>query len=374
MQPIDYLETFQTIDLIPIFLERSKKLDSDERQRVYDIFEKITGQTVYQVDAAFHEMDLTKIIETKGLSVKQAKEFLKNDYYKKLAKEFAPNQTITLLYNYEKYMPIRADLSYEEFKELINEVKSIIGRKTAAYEELSRYGSIPLTYEHAEAKHEAFVRDDGISGAYARLFCDYMGILAGILPAFIAAEATLKGMKPKRDTKIERSVYEPKTNQIWIRFMSITALTFIPVILFSLAATFELSVGVKPLGLTIDYFAFLKYSIAWLLPTVMFAAAVGLFFTIFSRRPIGILVQSLLWIWSVMFWGQNGLASIKYGANMFLRHKVVGEYQAYLASQSEILINRAAYTLLALALITIAWYLQKNSIHFEEKLRYKSLL
>lgn len=355
-------------------IETHKRLDYEERQRVYDIFEKITGQTVYQVDAAFHEMDLAKVVEEKGLSVKQAKDFLKKDYYKKLAQEFNPNQSTTLLYNYENYMPIREDLSYEEYKELINEVKSIIGRETADYEELSRYGAIPLTYEHAAALHEAFVSADGISGAYARLFCDYMGIIAGIMPAFIAVEAAFGGLKRKKNTKIVRSVYEPKTNQIWVRFSSIATLSFIPVVFLALAATFELSVGVKPLGLTIDYFAFLKYSVVWLLPTVMFAVAVGLFFTIFSRRTIGIFVQSLVWIWSVMFWGQNGLASIKYGTNMFLRHNVVGEYQTYLASQNEIFMNRAAYTILALALITIAWYLQKNPIYFEEKPRSKSLL
>ena len=59
---------------------------------------------------------------------------------------------------------------------------------------------------------------------------------------------------------------------------------------------------------------------------------------------------------------------------MFLRHNVVGEYQTYLASLYEILLNRAAYTILAIAMITIAWYIQKNSIHFEEKPRSKSLL
>lgn len=328
-------------------IETNKRLDTEERKRVYDIFEKITGQSVYQIDAAFHEMDLAKVVETRGMSVKQAKEFLKKDYYKKLAEEFTSNHATTLLYNYEEYMPIKEDLSYEEFKERINEVKSIIGRKTAAYEDLSRYGSIPLTYDHAITRYEVFVNEDGISGAYARLFCDYMGILAGIVPAFIAAaEAAIGG-------------------RIWFRFISIAALTFLPVVLFALAATWELSAGVKPLGLTIDYFAFLKYSVVWLLPTVMFAAAVGLLFTILTRRTIGIFVQFLLWIWSVMFWGQNGLVSIKYGANMFIRHNVVGEYQTYLASQNEILMNRAAYTILALALITITWYLQKNRILFE---------
>ncbi|HVI42385.1 MAG TPA: hypothetical protein VM577_17155, partial [Anaerovoracaceae bacterium] len=337
-----------------------KSLDNEKRQRVLNIFEEITGKSVYQVDDMFGSMDLAKIMETRDLTAKQAKEFLKKDYYKKLADEFTPNHAITLLYNYEEYMPVREDLSYDEFKKLLNELKSIIGRKTADYENLSSYGSVPLTYDTALARYEAFVNEDRISGAYARLFCDYMGILLGFIPACIATEAAMGGRWRKKFKMKDFSLFEPDTNIVWSRFITIAAMTFIPVVLFAVAATLELSAGVRPLGLTIDYFAFIKYSVVWLLPTVMFATAIGLFFTILTEKPVGILVQLILWLWSLMTWGQNGLVNIKYGANMFIRHNVVGEYQIYLDSQGTILLNRAAYTILSLALITVVWYLQKT--------------
>jgi len=337
-----------------------KRLDEEELQRVLNIFEEITGKSIYQVDAEFYEMYLAKVMETRDMTSKKANEFLRKDYYKKLADEFTQNHTITLLYHYEEYMPVREDLSYDEFKKLINEVKTTIGRQTANYEDFASYGAKPLTYDDALARYETFVNEDRVSGAYARLFCDYIGIILSILPVFIAVEAVMGGIKRTRDGWIEISWYDPDTNLSLIRIAAIVAMTFIPVVIFAAAATYELSAGVHPLGLTIGYFAFIKYSVVWLLPTVMLAIAVGLFFTVLTKKPVGILVQLILWLWSIILWSENRWVITKYGANLFLRHNAVGEYQTYLASQNEIIINRAVYTFLALALITAAWYIQKK--------------
>ena len=120
-----------------------KKLNPEDKQKVRDIFKEITGKTAYEVDADFDRMDLDQVMETQNMTEKQARNFLKEDYYKKLANEFAPGNTMTLLFNYEDYMPIRSDLSYREFKELIGEVRHIIGRKTTAYENFAQYGERP---------------------------------------------------------------------------------------------------------------------------------------------------------------------------------------------------------------------------------------
>ncbi len=101
-----------------------RKLDREERQRVFDIFEKITGTTIYQVDAEFYRMDLAKVLETGDMTEKQARDFLRKNYFKELADEFEPNHRMTLLYEYEEYIPIREDLPIEEFKRLIGEVRA----------------------------------------------------------------------------------------------------------------------------------------------------------------------------------------------------------------------------------------------------------
>ena len=54
---------------------------------------------------------------------------------------------MTRICDYENFMPIRPELSYAEFKELIGEVRHIIGRKTIAYENFAQYGERPRSYE-----------------------------------------------------------------------------------------------------------------------------------------------------------------------------------------------------------------------------------
>jgi ABC-2 type transport system permease protein len=335
-----------------------EELNPENQQKVLAIFEKITGESPDEVDAAFYRMDLAKVMETRNMDRVQARDFLETDYYKKLSDEFTPNNTMTLLNDYEEYMPVKEDLSYDEFKKLIGEVKHIIGGKAAAYEDLSDYGSVPLTYDEASARYETFVNEDNVSGAYARLFCNDIGFVLGILPALIAAEAAMGGIWRRKSGRVNTLLYEPDRNQIWIRFLSMTAMIFIPVMILAITATFELAAGVKSLGLSIGYFAFIVYSVAWLLPTVMFTAAAGLFMILLTKRLAGILAPLVLWLWSIRYWGDNGLENIKYGANLFLRHNMVGEYQTYLSSLGGIILNRAGYTILALILIAVLWLMQ----------------
>lgn len=322
-----------------------KSLKYDDRQKVLAIFEKITGESFYKVDSEFYVMDLNKVMAERNLTAKEARDYLRV-YYKQLKNEFAAGQTVTLYYNYVEYMPVNESLSYTDFKKEMAELRKVIGGHSDDYTNFAKYGSVPVTYDEALSRYETFVYKDGISGAYARLFCDNMGVAAGILPALIAFELFRGGFRGKKR----------ENSDIWIRFFSITVMSLLPILILAVAATIELSYGVRPLGLSIDYFAFIGYSLLWLLPTAAFAAAVGLFFTVVTKRSVGIFVQLVIWYWSLSLWTSNGLEPIKYGANMFLRHSVIGEYDTYAASMGGILINRAGYLLAAFVLIAAAWY------------------
>lgn len=330
-----------------------KSLKFQDRQRMLSVFERIAGESYYQLDARIYRMDLDKILEAGDRNEKQAMNYLRTDYYKQLRNEFVPDHAVISLYDYEKYMPINEELTYDGFKKEIGEIRKIIGGRPAAYENFEQYGSDPLTYEEALSKYETMIYEDKVSGAYARLFCDYMGIAAGIWPAIIAWAVTSGGLWRKKSVRPDYSLYYSDSGNLWIRFSSISTLSYLPIAVLAVIATAELSAGVRPLGLSVDYFAFLGYSFVWLLPTVMFAAAVGLFFTHLTKKPIGIFIQFIIWLWSVMPWSDSGLVSVKYGANLFLRHSVVGEYETYAASMGEILINRAVYTIAALILMAV---------------------
>ena len=350
--------SYQTYTLGLILTDKS--FDVAKQQRVKEIFKDITGESFENVQAEFYEMDLAKVLEQFNVTEDEAKDYLKNVYHQQLADEFAVNHATSLLYHYEEYMPVNETLSYEKFKSLIGEFKTMIGGKTLAYERLEDYGSIPLTYEASLARHNTFVNEDGVSGAYARLLCDYVGVVVGIVPAFIAVAIAMVEIRRKKYEMLTDDSLNTNSNGIAARFTAIVTATFIPVLLLAIISTTSLANGVEPLGLTIDNLAFIKYSIAWLLPTIMFSVAIGLFFTELTKIPVGILVQLVIWFCSVWLWTDHGLSPIKYGANMFIRHNVVGEYQIYLNSFYEIMINRISYTAAAILLVFAATYIRKK--------------
>lgn len=331
-----------------------KSLKYEDRQEVLAVFEKITGVSFYKIDAEFYRMDLEKVMDDRDMNEKEAVEYLKSVYYRQLRNEFTAGQTTTMFYDYAEYIPVNDSLSYDEFKKEIAKLRKIIGGHSDDYSNFAKYGTVPVAYDEALTRYETAVYKDRVSGAYARLFCDCMGAAAGLLPALISWEIFRGGFRRKKRDD----------GEIWIRFFAITAMSLLPVLILAVAATVELSSGVRPLGLSADYFAFVGYSLLWLLPTTAFAAAAGLFFTVVTKRSVGIYVQFVIWYWSLMLWTRDGMQPVKYGANMFLRHSMIGGYDLYAASLGWILINRAAYLLAALVLTAAAWYAGEKRLQF----------
>jgi len=192
--------SYQTYTLGLILTEVS--FNAEKQQRVKEIFKAITGESFEDVQDKYYEMDLAKVLEQFDVTEGEAKDYLKNIYYKQLADEFTANHATSLLYQYEDYMQVKQALSYREFKSLIKELKTMIGGKTLEYERLEGYRSVPLTYEASLARHETIVNEDGISGAYARLFCDYVGIVVGIVPVFIATAIAIADLSNDFNSKL----------------------------------------------------------------------------------------------------------------------------------------------------------------------------
>ena len=73
---------------------------------------------------------------------------------------------------------IPANLTYERFRELMREADQIIG-SGSKYSDvfiIENFSLVPKTYEDALAEYEQFLNEDKITRAYARLYCDYLGI------------------------------------------------------------------------------------------------------------------------------------------------------------------------------------------------------
>ena len=94
------------------------------------------------------------------------------------------------------------DISYEEFKACMKQADDLIGGGSNYSENnLLNYSYVAVTYEEAIENYNLIASKDKFTGAYARLFCDYVGIILSIFPVFIAV-ALFSFVWRKRDCSL----------------------------------------------------------------------------------------------------------------------------------------------------------------------------
>lgn len=321
------------------------KLGKDKQERAEEIFQEITGYTISEYN------DIVK----KEYQIQQGKNSENSD----------GNITIDNTRFYE--IPIAETLTYQQFKERMLELEEMIGAESS-YSDLERYGREEISYEDAVKEYDSLVKKDKVSGAYARLFCDYMGIVLAIFPAFVAVAYVRRDKRAGiRELVYSRQI--PSIKLIGARYLALVLMMFLPVLVLCIPATQEIYSGVKLLGLPIDVLAFFKYSITWLLPTLMFTVSLSYFLTELTQTAIGILVQGALWFLTLIRTPLVG----EYEWSYFLRHNSIGGYAAYKAGVNEILINRIAYVIVSIGLVLMTsallarkrkgrWYGKRRSV------------
>ena len=215
-----------------------------------------------------------------------------------------------------------------------------------------RFGQVPINYEEALADYELTISHDKLTGAHARLFSDYMGIILGLLPVFPAVFLCLGDRKNIAPMVHTRRVSSARF--ILTRFLALVIAVMIPVLIMCAVLT-----GVHGLDYgfgNIDIFAYFKYALFWMLPTAMVSTAVGLFFTTLTNTPAAVAVQ-LVW-WFVDTLGGSGAYSF-YGIRplqLIPRHNGLGKTQAYLDYLPELIQNRIRFALIALVLVAFTTF------------------
>jgi hypothetical protein len=246
---------------------------------------------------------------------------------------------------------LNTDVTWERFCALMRRADELLGGGSDYSETWisHRFGQIPVTYEEALADYELSITSDRYSGAHARFFSDYAGIILALLPVFPAVFLCLKDRKSISPMLYTRSVSSSRI--IISRYLALVTAIMLPVLLMGAVLTFIH--GAEYGFAAIDLFAYLKYTLAWLLPTAMASAAVGFFFTTLTGTPVAIGVQ-LLW-WFVDMLG-DGSAYSYYGTRLFKlipRHNALGETGAYLNYLPSLIQNRICIALFAIILIAI---------------------
>ncbi len=241
------------------------------------------------------------------------------------------------------------DLTYERFLELMRKADKLLGGGSSYSDtSLTTNARVPMSYEDALKEYNNIMEKDHLTGAYARLFSDYIGIVLAILPIFIAVT---RGLRDKR-AKAKEIIYSRQVSSSYIiltRYLALLTMVLLPVIIIAaIPATQCIYYGITE-GISVDYFGFAKYIFGWLLPSLMIVTSLGIFFTELTDSAIAIIIQGLWWFISIF----SGVVNIRggYGWNLVPRHNELGNYEVFHENFGILAANRITYSVAAIFLI-----------------------
>ncbi|MDR1292760.1 MAG: ABC transporter permease [Clostridiales Family XIII bacterium] len=273
--------------------------------------------------------------------------------------------------DYGSKIPIK--ISYEEFERYMRRVDQLIGGGSPyAEKNLMLFASRPAGYEDRLAEYRSIVYEDKITNAYARYFCDYMGIVIALFAIFVVVNYMTRDRRARGDELImPRRVSSLKL--IVAKYLACVVMTLLPIIIISIIPTIELIVFARGHGLPVDPLAFLKYEAAWLLPTLLTVTSVGFAITILTDTPAAIIVQ---FVWSYITLIVTPLDALggPFGTGLIVRFNTIGGRGALAGSMGDLAVNRVMYSVLAVALLLLSAYLysqkRKGRIDVIGKIRY----
>ncbi|AFS79747.1 ABC transporter permease protein [Gottschalkia acidurici 9a] len=262
--------------------------------------------------------------------------------------------------------PVDENIRLERFYELMEKVGEVLGVGLSYKQDvIDRFTRVPITYEEAVQEYEHMVENNKFKyefpswmNGYARLFCDYIGIVMGIFPIFVAVFMSIKDNRSKMSALVySRSASSSKI--VLSRYFSLIFMMILPVIAIGIKETTTFMVFANNQNFNIDAFAFIKYIAWWIIPTIMIVTAVGILLTTLTDTPVAILVGLIMWCFSVASIELTGDYPL---LGLFIRHNSENEGTLIIENFSEIMLNRVAITGFALLIViaTVFIYEQKR--------------
>lgn len=272
-----------------------------------------------------------------------------------------PIEAIKLLWEESSsgYLSISKDMTLDRFNNLMISIDKILGGGSAYGEDfIDRFTSIPITYEEAVEEYEYMIQKDKLTNGYARLFCDYMGIVIGIFPIFVVVSTAIKDKR----SKMEELVYFRETSSLKLvlsRYFSLVFMMILPIIILGIKETITFISFANTENLSVDLFAFVKYIVWWILPTLMIVTAIGMFLTTLTDTPVAIAVELFIWFFNINNIQLTGDYPL---LGLFVRHNNRGKGMLIAENFSKIMTNRLAIAALALliVIVTVFIYEQKR--------------
>ena len=257
------------------------------------------------------------------------------------------------------HVPLREDLSYEEFEQVMEKACEIVG--SGSYYEKSSYerrGIVALTYEDALENYRELCEEDKVSGAQMRLFSDYACIFLSFLPIFVGVSACLKDKRAKASELI-RSRSVSGAALIGCRYLANVVMCFVPVLLCALLMQMPCVYAAGQAGIQADILAFAKYSFLWLLPVIMVVLGAAFFLTE-ATETIAAIPVLVAWAFGSVLSASTLVGD--FGWKLVTRWNAFGGYGKYAGELGQLYRNKGMYTALAatLVLLTVAVYEKKR--------------
>ena len=350
-------------------------LSTEEQKEILSIIEEITGLSEEQIknlpDDYFPSVNGNIIHMGGDAAQNQDGSF-----------SFSTENSDTLQEEEDYTKHFVAQVSYERFKELMSQAEEIIGDGSYYSMDmlLEYYGQAEMTYDEAINEYNKTIYDDKVSIAFARLFCDYMTRVLGLYPIFIVVVFWLKDRRNKMNELINSKQIET-VKLITVRTLAILTAVILPVIILSFESLIPLMEYSAETGIAIDAFAFIKYILWWLLPTVIVVTGLGTFLTILTTTPIAILVQFIWWFIDSAI---TGLSEDTRLYTLMIRHNTLNGAELIQRDFNIIWLNRGLMMFVSVVMIYLsiviynkkrggkldyAYFIQKRFGIFKERLR-----
>lgn len=240
-------------------------------------------------------------------------------------------------------------VSYKQFSDIVKKLDKKLGLNQFEKTLEGKNNYRTQTYKEALASFNELLAKDKLTNAYARSFADYMGITAGLFPIFLSAFALTRD----RRSRMHELIYCRPASSLSYVFSKFTAITAAVTLCYTVVATYSTivfsSLG-RTYGYNIDYLAFYKYTLAWIVPTILFVVALGFIVSILFRNGIiAIVLQILIWF--------NSLLPLSGDYRLFkpvIRFNDVGNYEQFRSWAGDIALNRVFFTLLSILMVIAA--------------------
>ncbi|WIV11929.1 ABC transporter permease [Proteiniborus sp. MB09-C3] len=262
----------------------------------------------------------------------------------------------------------------QEYDAFIEKVDKALGGNTI-YSEENNFSSFMRTRTSNEDMelYNTILKEDKVTGAYGRIFADYIGISIGFFTVFVTA-FTLTKDKRYNSNELIYTTSVSSYKYILGKYLANILVTSLIVFIVAGHATWQFHDFSMLTGDNISYTAFFKYSILWIIPTIMFITSLSYVLQlIFDNGIVPIIVQFFYWLHSMTPLTPQGVQPTKY----FIRFNRVIPYSQFQPFIKYIYLNRILFTVFSLVLLFVAiklWDRKRGDINNGFSFRKKGIL